>query len=73
MNKLYTLLLVLLATTSLWAFDFQYEDLYYDIVDDKNFEVSVVRVLDYNDENYNKYRYLTRVVVPATIDMFGVT
>ena len=73
MNKLYTLLFALLATTSLWAFDFQYEDLYYNIVDDKNFEVSVVRVLDYKDENYNKYRYLTRVVVPSTIDMFGVT
>ena len=54
MKKILTLILALLATTSLWAFDFQYEDLYYNIVDDKNFEVSVVRVIDYNDENYNK-------------------
>ncbi len=73
MKKILAILLALVATTSLWAYDFQHEKLYYNIVDKEKFLVEVAHVCDYGDDKYNKYRHLTSVTVPATIKMFGTT
>jgi hypothetical protein len=64
------MMLAMVATTSLWAYDFQVGDLYYDIVDDNQFTVQVVRVSDFWDNAYEK---LFSVNIPDTINMFGAT
>ena len=64
------MMLALLATTALWAYDFQVGNLYYDIVDDNEFTVQVAKVSDFGD---NAYQYLTSVNIPATVNMYGVT
>ena len=68
MRKLLFLFVALLAITSLWAYDFQSGDLYYNITSETTAEVtcSVDDYWDYDYSDYN-YSYLTSVTIPSTV------
>ena len=59
MKKLFTLLLALVATTALWAADFEVDGIYYDIISTENLTVKVT-----NGDN----KYCGNVVIPSTIN-----
>ena len=63
MRKLFSLFVALLAITSLWAYDFQSGDLYYNITSETTAEVTYSG--NYWDD-YN-YSYLTSVTIPSTV------
>ena len=68
MRKLFSLFVALLAITSLWAYDFQSGDLYYNITSETTAEVtcSVDDYWDYYGFDYN-YSYLISVTIPSTV------
>ena len=66
MRKLFSLFVALLAITSLWAYDFQSGDLYYNITSETTAEVTCSVDYDYFDYDYN-YSYLTSVTIPSTV------
>ena len=45
MKKILAILLALVATTSLWAYDFKQYGIYYNFLDDKHVEVTVDGIL----------------------------
>ena len=63
-------LLALLATTSLWAYDFQSGDLYYNI---PNSSVPYVEVTYQNWRSNNNYSGLTTATIPETVIYNGIT
>lgn len=67
MNKITSLLVVLLATTALWAYDFQSGDLCYNITSDTTVEVT------YTDKSFENYKNITTVNIPAAVDYKGKT
>ena len=71
MKQLFTLLLTLVATTALWAYDFQYGDLYYDITSSS--EPYTVEVTYEYHGSSNNYSSLTTVVIPETVTYNGTT
>ena len=64
MKKLFTLLLALVATTALWAEDFEVNGIYYSIRADKTNEVYV---------SQGDNRYSGSVTIPATVTYNGTT
>ena len=68
MRKLFLLFVALLATTTLWAYDFQSGDLYYNITSDTTVEVT------YQYEwSSNNYAGLTTATIPETVTYNGTT
>ena len=67
-TKLFTLLVALITTTSLWAYDFQYGDLYYNITSKTTVEVTYLE--EYSSENYSG---LTTATIPETVTCNGTT
>ena len=70
MKKLVTLLLALVATTALWAEDFEVDGIYYNILEDKINEVEVtykgIGAFAVRDE------YTDTVVIPSTVTYKGI-
>ena len=66
MRKLFSLLLALVATTSLWAHDFEVDGIYYNYLDN-NVEVT------YRGDYYNSYydEYSGEVIIPSTVTYNG--
>ena len=71
MKKLFTLLFALVATTALWAEDFEVDGIYYNILTDKTNEVEVT----YRGSSYNSYsnEYSGSVIIPSTVTYNGTT
>ena len=65
MKKLFTLLLALVATTALWAEDFEVNGIYYNILTDKTNEVEVT--------NNGLSSYSGSVTIPSTVTHNGTT
>ena len=68
MKKLFTLLVAALCTLSVWAYDFQVDNLYYNITSDTTVEVT--SSVDYTWEGGN-YPNLTTVSIPETVTYNG--
>ena len=66
MKKLVTLLLALVATTALWAYDFEVDGIYYNILTDKTNEVGVT-----SGDLHGGYS--GSVTIPATVTYNGTT
>ena len=64
MRKLFSLFLALVATTSLWAYDFQVGDLYYNITSSS---------APYTVEVSGAERSITSAVIPSTVTYNGTT
>ena len=69
MKKLFLLFVAFVATTSLWAYDFQSGDLYYKITSETTVQVT-----------YNQYNYgddyssrITTATIPSTVTYNGTT
>ena len=70
MKKLFTLLFALVATTALWAHDFEVDGIYYKILKDKTNEVEVT----YRGSSYSSYNeYTGSVTIPSTVTYNGTT
>ena len=67
MKKLFLFIAALLATTTLWAYDFQSGDLYYNITSDTTVEVT------YQYQTSDNYAGLTTATIPETITYNGNT
>ena len=69
MRKLFTLLLALVATTSLWAHHFEVDGIYYNYLDRNNVEVT------YCGDSYESYKneYSGAVIIPSTVTYNGTT
>ena len=70
MRKLFSLFLALVATTSLWAHDFEVDGIYYNFLSDKTNEVEVTYRGSYGD-SYNEYS--GSVTIPSTVTYNGTT
>ena len=74
MRKLLFLFVALLATTSLWAYDFQHGDLYYNITSNsKPYTVEVTYQLIPRSLPPSNYPNLTTVSIPEDITYDGIT
>ena len=69
MKKTLSLILALVATTTLWAYDFQSGDLYYNITSDTTVEVTY----QYDWASNNNYAGLTTATIPETVTYNGTT
>ena len=69
MRKLFLLFVALLATTTLWAHDFEVDGIYYNYLDDNNVAVTYKGSYtnSYNDE------YSGEVTIPETVTYDGIT
>ena len=71
MRKLFFLFVTLLATTTLWAYDFQSGDLYYNIISSSApYTVEVTYEKDLSCYNYNG---LTTAIIPKEVTYNGIT
>ena len=71
MKKLFTLLFAIVATTALWAHDFEVNGIYYNILADKTNEVEVTY---YGDAYWsNDFKYSGSITIPATVTFNGIT
>ena len=68
MRKLFSLFLALVATTSLWAYDFQSGDLYYNITSETTVEVTYNQYV-----SYDNYSSLTTAIIPETVTYNDIT
>ena len=73
MRKLFSLFVALLAITSLWAYDFQYGDLYYNITSETTAEVTYEHFGGWDWRDYPNYSKLTTVTIPSTVTYDGTT
>ena len=64
MKKIFTLFFALVATSALWAYDFQVDGIYYNILTDKTNEVEVT---------YGSSKYTGSVAIPTTVAHNGTT
>ena len=71
MKKLFTLLFALVATTALWAHDFEVNSIYYNILADKTNEVEVTYRGSQNSIYDNEYS--GSVTIPKTVTYNGTT
>ena len=69
MKKFFTLFLVLITTTALWAEDFSVDGIYYDYLEGKNVEVTYkgISSSEYSNE------YSDAVTIPASVTYEGTT
>ena len=70
MRKLFFLFLALVATASLWAYDFKSGDLYYNIISDTTVAVTYQTTFNLLFPNYSS---LTTISIPETISYDGIT
>lgn len=70
-TKLFALFLAVMATNSLWAYDFKYEDLYYNIT--SNLEPYTVEVTYQDYLSDSNYIALTSVAIPISVIYEGKT
>ena len=71
MKQIFTILVALLATTNLWAYDFQYGELYYKITSSSEpYTVEVTYQKYLNPDNYST---LTTATIPASVTYNGTT
>ena len=70
MRKLFSLFLVLIATINLYAYDFQFGDLYYNITSDD--EIYTVEVT-YQEESAYNYIMLDSAIIPETVTYNDIT
>ena len=69
MRKLFSIFVALLAATSLWAYDFQAGDLYYNIISSIDpYTVEVTRC-----SSYDNYSGLTTATIPNAVTYNGTT
>ena len=68
MKQIFTILVALLATTNLWAYDFQYGELYYNITSD-----TTVKVTYQEYSSPSNYSGLTSATIPETVTYEGRT
>ena len=69
-TKLFTLFLAIMATNSLWAYDFKYGDLYYEVLSSSTpYTVQVTRQ-ELSDNNYSG---ITAVTIPETVEYNDTT
>ena len=68
MRKLFSIIMALLATSALWAYDFQSGDLYYNITSDTTVEVTYQELL--SDSNYLD---ITSITIPEFVEHGGIT
>ena len=71
MRKLFSLFLALVATTSLWAYDFKSSDLYYNITSSS--EPYTVEVTYQEYFSSNNYAGLTTSTIPSAVTYNGTT
>ena len=69
MRKLFSIFLAILATTALWAYDFQSGDLYYNITSDTTVEVTSKSP----SYPYNKGVTFTTATIPSSVTYIGTT
>ena len=69
MKKTLSLILALIATTFLWAYDFQSSDLYYNITSDTTVEVTSKS----SSYPYNEGVTFTTATIPETVTYDGIT
>ena len=69
MRKLFSLFLALVATTSLWAHNFEVDGIYYNYLGGNNVEVT------YRGNKYDNYdnEYSGEVIIPSTVTYNGTT
>ena len=71
MKKLFTLLFALVATTTIWAYDFKSGDLYYNITSSSEpYTVEVTYQYEWSETNYSS---LTTVAIPESVTRNGIT
>ena len=68
MKKLFTLLLALMATTALWAYDFQSGDLYYNITSS-----STPYTVEVTYKSLRANYSTTTLVIPSSVEYNGIT
>ena len=66
MKKIFSLFLALVTTTALWAYGFEVDGIYYNILTDKTNEVEVTYCVSY-------YAYFGSVTLPSTVTCNGTT
>ena len=67
MRKLFSLFLALVATTSLWAHDFEVDGIYYNYLEDNN-----VKVTYRGNYSSNYDEYSGEVIIPSTVTYNGI-
>ena len=69
MRKLFSLFLALVATTSLWAHNFEVDGIYYNYLGGNNVEVT------YRGNKHDSYdnEYSGEVIIPSTVTYYGTT
>ena len=72
MRKLFPLFLLLFANTTLWAYDFQVGDLYYNITSD-TIPYTVEVTSEFDGTGTNKYNSLTIVDIPSSVEYEKIT
>ena len=70
MKKLFLLFVAFVATTSLWAYDFQSGNLYYTITSETTVQVTYIQLNKY-DDNYSSL--ITTATIPSTVTYNGTT
>ena len=68
MKKLFLLFVAFVATTSLWAYDFQSGDLYYNITSETTVAVTCQQYY-----SYDNYSGLTTAIIPEAVNYDGTT
>ena len=66
-TKLVSLFVALFAATALWAYDFKYGDLYYNITSESDKTVEV------NPDDWDHYSGLASATIPASVTYDGTT
>ena len=69
MKKLFFLFVALLATTCLWAYDFEVDGIYYNYLEDNNVEVTYRAGYCGSYDN----EYSSAVSIPSTVTYYGTT
>ena len=70
MKQIFTILVALLATTNLWAYDFRYGELYYNIT---SYEEPYTVEVTYQSTTSSNYSDFTSVTIPETVTYEGTT
>ena len=73
MRKLFFLFVTLVATTTLWAYDFQSGDLYYYITSETTVAVTCQQYYSYDNYSFDNYSGLTTATIPETVTYNGTT
>ena len=66
-TKIFTLFVVLLATTNLWAYAFEVDGIYYNITSENTAEVTYKSVTDLQGYRWNESWNIDTVVIPTTV------